>query len=303
MAVHTELSQDDFHTILSHYALGNFLSAQGIADGIENSNYFLRTCQGEFVLTVFEEIPSQELLPYLDFLHFLHDEGLRVAAPIVTKQGALFGNLAKIKKPYIISPKLSGCHPKISTHEQCIAIASELAQLHVCSLTYPKPFTGIRSTQWLQQLLSSNLDKLSQHEQIECKTLLDDYLALDLPTSMTHGDLFPDNCLFEGNALTGIIDFFNAGTSPMLFDLAIVINAWAGESGRLDLHKAHVIIQAYEAIRPLTATEKPQLLLTLKVAAMRFYLSRLNSPSTKKPEEFRLLLTRLNTLTLKDLHH
>ncbi|MCK5881187.1 MAG: phosphotransferase [Sinobacterium sp.] len=301
MAVHTELTQADFQHIMSHYALGNFLHAKGISDGIENSNYFITTSQGEFVLTIFEEIPSAELSPYLHFLHFLQEYDVRVAAPILTLDNTLFEELAEYAKPFIISPKLIGTHPSPANRAQCIAIAEELAKLHISGQQYQQAFTGIRSTQWLQQLLTDNTDKLTATEQSEFQELLEQYSALDLPESMTHGDLFTDNCIFNGDCLSGIIDFFNAGQGPMLFDLAVLINAWASNNGRLELDKATAIIQAYHAIRPLTAFEQAQLLLTLKVAALRFYLSRLNFPSTKKPEEFRLLLNQLNTLELKDL--
>ena len=304
MAVHTQLTETDFRELLSHYQLGQFINAKGISDGIENSNYFLITTSGEFVLTIFEEIHSHELEPYLHFLNFISQQGIRVAAPLANQQGRLFNQLARYDdKPYIIAPKLKGRHLQKPALKQCQAIAEELARLHICSQHYSQPFIGIRSTTWLQQLLRANHQKCSTHEQEEYGALLKHYDSIDLPLSMIHGDLFTDNCLFDGDQLSGIIDFFNVGQGPMLFDLAVLINAWASENAKLDIPKATAIIQAYDIIRPLNTQEKTELLATLKVAAMRFYLSRLHSPSTKKPEEFRLLFNHLNTLTAKGLLH
>ena len=300
MAVHTSLSNKQLAEILGHYDLGSFKSASAISDGIENSNYFLSTSQGEYVLTLFEEIPTEELSPYLDLLIFSKAQGIKVAAPLLTRAKHSFIQLNNLQsKPCIISPRLKGHHlnAPTSTHRQLIAI--ELATFHKRTSNYLKPFNGIRSLDWLIGLAN-------QYQGDNKAVFLDNILQfqqLALPKTMTHGDLFTDNCLFNGNELSGIIDFFNAGFGTALLDLAILTCAWCKTPQHsLDIDAALDILTSYSSIRQLTNSENNNLLLTLRVAAIRFYLSRTFSPSIKKPEEFRLLFEHLNSLSAKDLH-
>ncbi len=291
MATHTLIADSDFSTLISQFNVGAFISSQAIESGIENTNYFVVTNNldnsQEFVFTLFEEIPTQDLLPYLKLLRLLNDKDIKVAPPIELFDGSFYGEFKT--KPFILSPRLLGKHLHKPSRNQTQQVAQELARIHSLPLQDIDLSKGIRSFKWLNQLLNRSSSSLINSTFEYLSSTLHEFIDMsnEFPEVIIHGDLFRDNVIFNGDTLSGIIDFFNASKGLAIFDLAILINDWAVYPNfELNREITEFIIARYEEIRPLTQQERKALPLSLKVAAMRFWISRLQNPSTKKPEEF-----------------
>lgn len=294
MATHTLISDQDFATLFLPYHLGDFTCAKPIASGIENTNYFVtlhkQAKRTEYVFTLFEEIPAAQLLPYLELLNLLQKHNINVAPPLSLKNGDLFGTYHQ--KPFILCPRLPGEHLIAPNLHQVLMVTKQLAQVHaidydVCALP-----EGIRSHDWLQNLLACSQSRLAPADFDRLNFIFEAFIDVSehLPKGIIHGDLFRDNVIFHKDNLSGLIDFFNASEGLLIFDLAIFINDWAvDENRKLDRDRVSAILTEYQSIRALTEAERTALPLMLKVAAMRFWLSRLQTPSTKKPEEFEQL--------------
>ncbi len=291
MATHTLITDSDFSSLISQFNVGAFISSQAIESGIENTNYFVVTNNldnsQEFVFTLFEEIPTQDLLPYLKLLRLLNDKEIKVAPPIELLDGSFYGEFKT--KPFILSPRLLGKHLHKPSRNQTQQVAQELARIHSLPLQDIDLSKGIRSFKWLNQLLNRSSSSLINSTFEYLSSTLHEFIDMsnEFPEVIIHGDLFRDNVIFNGDTLSGIIDFFNASKGLAIFDLAILINDWAVYPNfELNREITEFIIARYEEIRPLTQQERKALPLSLKVAAMRFWISRLQNPSTKKPEEF-----------------
>lgn len=304
MAVYTVLNAKELSALVEQFQLGSLLEFSGIAGGMENSNYLL-TCQrdGElaqdYVLTIFEELGSKELPFHLNLLRQLDAVDIPVAAPIATSAGQF--QCAFLGKPLIICPRLPGIHPDTTSITQCQAIASAMAQFHQYCLQVNMQHKGIRSHDWLEQLVTMASPLLSTEDATAVALTLAQFKQLNsqnLPIGLTHSDLFRDNALFDGDKLSGIIDFYSASEAYLLLDVAILINDWCRNGGHIDKQKLGSVIAAYNEYRALTQQEYDAMDLMLKVAAMRFWLSRVleqqkegqKSLGIKKaPEEFRRL--------------
>ncbi|MGY2290805.1 homoserine kinase [Pseudomonas sp. SDO528_S397] len=280
MSVFTPLARPELETFLAPYGLGRLLDFQGIAAGSENTNFFISLEQGEFVLTLVERGPVQEMPFFIDLLDVLHAADLPVPYALRTTDGVALRELAG--KPALLQPRLAGKHIKEANAQHCAQVGELLGHLHLATqgdkMLKRKTDRGL---DWMlgegaklishlnpaqQRLLQDALDEIQAHKQP----------IIELPRANIHADLFRDNAMFEGTHLTGLIDFYNACSGPMLYDVAIALNDWCSDAaGVLDGQRARALLGAYAALRPFTAKEAQLWPTLLRVACVRFWLSRL----------------------------
>ncbi|NQD79674.1 homoserine kinase [Phytopseudomonas seleniipraecipitans] len=279
MSVFTPLQRPQLDTFLAPYGLGRLLDFQGIEAGSENSNFFVSLEQGEFVLTLIERGPSADLPFFIELLDVLHEAGLPVPYALRTGDGEALRSLAD--KPALLQPRLSGKHISVGNAHHCEEIGGLLARIHLATRERPLERKSDRGLEWMLQEGSA----LAQRLPAEQASLLNDALAeiaavkervRALPSANLHGDLFRDNCLFEGTHLSGVIDFYNACSGPMLYDLAIAVNDWCSDQdGRLNAGRTRALLAGYAALRPFTAAEAELWPALLRIGCVRFWLSRL----------------------------
>jgi homoserine kinase type II len=278
MSVYTEIKRDQLVTFLQDYAVGELVSYDGISDGIENTNYFVTTDQGEFVLTIFEHHDFSELAYFLDVMTFFYQHNIPSAHPAADKKGDYLKELAG--KPAALVLRLSGRGiNSVTTLAQCTSIGDVLGKMHVVGQAFKSRRVTERGPQWRTQIAEVVLPLLTDESAEILQNELAfqaDYLDLGLPTGVTHSDLFRDNALFEGDQLKGIIDFYYACDEYLLYDLAVMVNDWCvDESGLIEPTRYQALMTAYTQQRALTKAEQSNWNLVLRAAALRFWLSRL----------------------------
>ena len=279
MSVFTPLARPELETFLAPYGLGRLRDFQGIAAGSENTNYFISLEQGEFVLTLVERGPVQEMPFFIELLDVLHDAELPVPYALRTTDNQALRELAG--KPALLQPRLAGKHIKQPNTQHCIEIGSLLGKLHLATCDRVIERKTDRGLDWMLEEGNNFLSHLGERERALLDKALKEIEAfkpqiLALPRANLHGDLFRDNTMFEGTHLTGVIDFYNACSGPMLYDLAIALNDWCSdEDGQLHAVHARALLGAYAALRPFTAAEAQLWPIMLRVACVRFWLSRL----------------------------
>jgi homoserine kinase type II len=278
MSVYTPVTAPDLDAWLTRYAVGGLAELQPIVSGIENTNYFVTTERGRYVLTLYERLPAGELPFYLNLMAHLARAGVPVPAPIPDRTGALFSLLNG--KPAGLVARVDGAPVANPLPVHCAHVGGALAQLHVASQTYRARLTNRRGPAWWRQAARAVKPHLDAAQQ----ALLDGEIKFQtgfgrgkLPKGAIHGDLFCDNVLFAGDRVAGIIDFGFAATDFFAYDLAITVNDWCTRDadGGLDPALAAEMVWAYDAARPLTQDEREAWPALLRAAALRFWLSRL----------------------------
>ncbi|WP_298185334.1 homoserine kinase [uncultured Pseudomonas sp.] len=279
MSVFTPLERHELETFLAPYNLGRLRDFQGIAAGSENSNFFVSLEQGEFVLTLIERGPSADLPFFIELLDVLHDAGLPVPYALRTSDGEALRSLAE--KPALLQPRLAGKHVQAANPHHCQEVGTLLARIHLATHAQPLPRKSDRGLAWMLAEGPSLALQLPDEQLPLLRDALAEIHGLTahiqaLPQANLHADLFRDNVLFDGNHLAGVIDFYNACCGPMLYDLAIALNDWCSHAdGSLDHKRAQVLLGAYAALRPFTAAEAELWPAMLRIACVRFWLSRL----------------------------
>ncbi|MDT8311047.1 MAG: homoserine kinase [Methylophaga sp.] len=310
MSVYTEVGRDELIAFLGDYDLGDLQDYQGISAGIENTNYFVTTSQGEFVLTLFEQHDFSELAYFLDVMTFFYQQGIPSAHPAADSDGLYLKTLAG--KPAALVLRLPGkTVDKVATQDQCAAIGDMLAQMHLVGQKFASRRPSTRGPLWRKQMAKALLPHLDTELAELLKNELafqKDYADLNLSWGVTHSDLFRDNALFEGDALSGIIDFYYACDEYLLYDLAVAVNDWCvDDSGLLEMERYRILMQAYLKRRSLTLAEKDNWNLVLRAAALRFWLSRLQDQlfpregeitQIKNPDAFLKILRQHQQQTL-----
>ena len=282
MAVFTPVSLDDVSQWITQFPLGKPLALKGIASGIENSNFFLTTERGEYVLTVFENLSFEQLPFYLNLMRHLAERGVLVPAPIANAAGELVSALHG--KPASIVSKLEGSSQLAPQPVHCAAVGAMLARMHVAAQDFPLQQPNLRGLDWWNWATPHVLPHLSDDEAhllraemhfqeafAGCAT----YRALQ--QGAVHADLFRNNVMFDGERLTGFFDFYFAGCDTWLFDVAVTVNDWCIDldTGVLDTARVRALLDAYHTVRPFTAAEQTAWQPMLRAAALRFWLSRL----------------------------
>lgn len=303
MSVFTPLQREELEVFLASYGLGRLRSFEGIAAGSENSNFFVSLERGEYVLTLIERGPSQDLPFFIELLDVLHKAHLPVPYALRTDDGDALRTLAE--KPALLQPRLSGKHVTAPNPHHCSEVGRLLARLHLATRDHVLERRSDRGLDWMQTEGPTLALSLSEDQ----LPLLRDGLAeiaelkpkiLDLPCANLHADLFRDNVLFEGNHLTGVIDFYNACSGPMLYDIAIAVNDWCSHpNGEIDETRCEALLAAYSSLRRFTPAEAGLWRPMLRIACVRFWLSRLiaaqkfagQSVLIKDPDEFRRMLS------------
>ncbi|AQL40265.1 homoserine kinase [Pseudomonas syringae] len=279
MSVFTPLARPELEAFLAPYGLGRLLDYQGIAAGSENTNYFISLEQGEFVLTLVERGPVQEMPFFIELLDVLHDANLPVPYALRTTDGQALRELAG--KPALLQPRLPGKHISEPNTQHCVQIGELLANLHLATREQVLERKTDRGLDWMLSEGRNFLSHLGEAQRALLEKNLQEIEDLKpqimaLPRANLHADLFRDNVLFEGTHLTGLIDFYNACSGPMLYDLAIALNDWCSrENGQLDAVRARALLGAYAGLRPFTAAESKLWATMLRIACVRFWLSRL----------------------------
>ncbi|MCU7648357.1 homoserine kinase [Pseudomonas piscis] len=284
MSVFTPLARPELETFLAPYGLGRLLDFQGIAAGSENTNFFISLEQGEFVLTLVERGPVQEMPFFIELLDVLHEADLPVPYALRTTDGIALRELAG--KPALLQPRLAGKHIKQANAQHCVQVGELLGHLHVATKDNMIKRKTDRGLDWMQEEGAKLLPRLDSTAQDLLQRALQEIIEqrariLALPRANIHADLFRDNAMFEGTHLTGLIDFYNACSGPMLYDVAIALNDWCSDAqGALDGQRARALLGAYAALRPFTAAETELWPTILRVACVRFWLSRLIAAET-----------------------
>ncbi len=285
MSVYTPVTASELDAWLTRYAAGGLVDLAPIAAGIENTNYFVTTDRGRYVLTLYERLPAAELPFYLNLMAHLARAGVEVPAPLPDRTGALFSLLNG--KPAGLVARVDGAPIAAPDPDHCALVGAALARLHVASQNYRARLANHHGPAWWRTAARAVRPFLDQAQ----AKLLDDEIAFQsgfgrgkLPKGAIHGDLFCDNVLFAGDRVAGIIDFGFAATDFLAYDLAITVNDWCvDEDGALDAARLGAMVDAYDAARALTQDERDAWPALLRAAALRFWLSRLYDLHLPRP--------------------
>lgn len=311
MSVYTIIEEQELRQFLLNYEVGDLKSFQGISDGIENTNYFVDTSAGRFVLTVFEHHDLNEMQYYLKLMHHLSDHGVPSADPVADKQGKYLSLFQD--KPIALVERLDGGSITQASVEHCAQIGAAMGKMHSAGLSYKHRQENPRGLVWCQQTATRVMEKLSTDEQVMLATeihFLTDKRDATLPRGVIHADLFRDNALWSKSEdsvqLSGIIDFYYSCDDTLLYDLAVTANDWCNNNSRIGLNqeKVSALLVNYHQHRPLTEAEQQYWPVMLRAGALRFWLSRLQDKHfprpgelvhTKNPDAFKAILSdRIN---------
>jgi homoserine kinase type II len=314
MSVYTDLSRPDIAAILADYDLGAYRAHQGIAAGIENSNFFVDTEGGRYVLTVFERMQPEELPYFMHLMRHLAARGLACPDVMMRRDGSLLfeihGSADRVstKKWGCIISRLAGRTLTWLNEAQLYAAGRTLAALHLAGADFPERRPNPTGLPWLGSRIEAMADQVEAAFGQAAAVLLADELAWqrarserELPGGVVHADYFCDNILFDGDAVAGVIDFYYACDDAYAVDIAISLNALAVSvsPGGQDRPRMAMFMQGYESVRALNAAEHDAMPALLRLAALRFWVSRLYDAlypregamtQVKDPEEYRAKL-------------
>jgi homoserine kinase type II len=281
MAVYTEVTDEALADFLLGYDIGTMVAFRGIAEGVENSNYSLRTSAGDFILTLYEKRVDPRDLPwFLGLMEHLAQHGLVCPQPVRGCDGSALRHLCG--RHAAITTFLPGVWPRRVRQNHCAPVGAALAQLHLAGAGYaPVRANALGPESWTPLLgrCRARGDEVQNGLVRELDETLASILAAwpaGLPVGHIHADLFPDNVFFLNDKLSGVIDFYFAATDLLAYDIAICLNAWCFEADfSFNVTKSRALLGAYQAMRPLSAKEQAALPVLCQGAAIRFLLTRL----------------------------
>ena len=276
MSAFTPVSEADLAQWLRNYSLGELRVSEPIEAGIENTNYFVTTTQGRYVLTLFERLPAEELPFYLQLMAHLARHGIPCPAPIADLSDRYLGVLNG--KPAALVTRLPGRSLQDPHPAHCAELGALLARMHLAGRSYSAFLENPRGPKWWRLAARDVAPFLDDAK----RKLLEAELAFqaeqrfpDLPHGPVHADLFRDNALWEDGRISGVVDFYFAGVDCFLYDVAVCANDWCLDGAGLQAERLRAFLGAYNAVRPFTAHERAAWLAMLRAAALRFWLSRL----------------------------
>jgi homoserine kinase type II len=305
MAVYTDVSFEELKIFLAGYDLGEPHAFKGIAEGVSNSNYFLQTANGSYILTVYEmRVEAQDLPFYLGLMEYLSQRGVCCPVPVHTRHGRVTGILNG--RPAAILTFLNGVSLRRPQANHCQLAGKALAEFHSAGGNFMPRRTNALGLDGWRKLVSdcaASADSVAPG----LRDLIQDEVEVlgaawpnNLPDGIIHADLFPDNVLFVNDRISGIIDLYFACNDALAYDLAVALNAWCFESdGAFNLTNGRALIAGYESQRPLSAEERYALPNLCRGAALRFLLTRLydwlnhNPAALVRPKDPREFLRRL----------
>jgi homoserine kinase type II len=281
MAVYTDVPDDELRAFVAAYDLGEVVSCKGIAEGVENSNFLLRTESGIFILTLYEKRVAPADLPFfIGLMEHLAAEGLACPLPVKARDGVALRQLCG--RPAALITFLDGMWPRRIQPFHCAGVGGALAALHRAGSTFEMSRPNSLSLAGWRKLFDTcraRADEVRPGLAGELEADLAQFESAwptDLPRGVIHADLFPDNVFFRGERLSGLIDFYFACTDFFAYDLAICLNAWCFEpDGSFNVTKARLMLSNYRAVRPVSAEELAALPLLARGSALRFLLTRL----------------------------
>jgi len=282
MAVFTPVEEADAEPFIRRFGLGPLRALTPIAEGVENTNYRLDTDQGRFVMTLFEGRTDAAALPFcLGLTAHAAEAGLPCARPLRDSSGEAVGRLND--RPAAILEWLPGVWKRTPSLTNQAAAGALLARLHLASADFPVTRPNPVGPDARRALFDRCQSRASSDDQRMLRRVapwVDERAAcpaLTLPVGPIHADYFPDNILFEGDAPSGLIDFYFACTDVLAYDLAIAVSAWGFDAAGAALPGAIAAFQSgYESVRPLSPAERAALPGLGAVAAVRFTLTRLH---------------------------
>ena len=281
MAVYTEITDEELSSFVARYDIGPVLACKGIAEGVENSNYLLRTGKGSFILTLYEKRVKEQDLPFfLGLMEHLSQKGITCPLPVRDRDGSALGRLAT--RPAAICTFLDGVSLRRPTARHCMALGEALAQLHVAGGDFSVARANALSVVGWRPLFeqaAERADTIQPGLRDETATMLaelEQAWPRDLPSGVIHADLFPDNVFFLDDGISGLIDFYFACNDMLAYDLAVCLNAWCFEPDfSFNLTKGRAVLAGYQKVRPLEEAEVAAFPILAKGAALRFMLTRL----------------------------
>jgi homoserine kinase type II len=305
MAVYTDVSFEDLKLFLAGYELGDAHVFKGIAEGVSNSNYFLQTPTGSYILTLYETRVEQADLPYyLGLMQHLARRGVPCPVPVVSRNGSMTGILNQ--RPAAILTFLDGVSLRRPVAQHCHLAGKAMAEFHTAGMDFPHRRENALGPQGWKKLAGDCADSADSvaaglhdliAEEIAALSLL---WPANLPQGAIHADLFPDNVLFVNDRISGIIDLYFACNDSLAYDVAVALNAWCFESdGAFNLTNGQALVSGYEGGRKLTRDERDALPVLCRGAALRFLLTRLydwvnhNPAALVRPKDPREFLRRL----------
>lgn len=315
MAVYTDVSDEELAAFLDEYDVGNLVAFRGIAEGVENSNFSLRTTAGDFILTLYEKRVDPADLPwFVGLMQHLAARGINCPLPVAGRDGSALRMLCG--RHAAITTFLPGVWPRRVHQAHCRPLGAALAKLHLAGADFqPARRNALGPDAWAKLLAScrAGADSVQHGLMAELQPASDHVLShwpKNLPTGHIHADLFPDNVFFLDGQLSGLIDFYFACTDLLAYDLAVCLNAWCFEPDfSFNVTRARGLLAGYDSVRALTDAERQALPVLAQGAALRFLLTRLydwlNTPhgalvTRKNPLDY---LKRLRFhLGTKDFH-
>ena len=282
MAVYTQVSESQTHPLLETLDLGELQELIAIKGGIENTNYFLNTTKGQFVLTLFERLNKEQLPFYLQLMKHLAQRGIAVPEPLTSMSGDIIFELND--KPTAVVTRLAGKSELHPNAKHCEMVGAMLARMHLAGKDFPLEQPTLRGLSWWNETVPQVLPHLSQSQSdlLISELAFQNHLATlslytALPKGPVHADLFRDNVMFDAGELSGFFDFYFAGVDSWIFDLSVCLNDWCIhlDTGAWNTELLHGFLNAYQDIRPLERSERQLLNAALRAAAFRFWLSRL----------------------------
>jgi len=282
MAVFTSVSLTDLSSWIGQFPLGRARAIHGISSGIENSNFFIDTDAGEYVLTIFENLTFEQLPFYLHLMDHLARHAIPVPAPVANQHGELVSALHG--KPAAIVSKLQGESQLNPTALHCAEVGTMLARMHIAGRNFALHQANLRGLIWWREtapkvmpFLDPDQQQLLENELSRQSSFAASSVYAALPRGPIHADLFRNNVMFVQNTLSGFFDFYFAGWDTLIFDLAVTCNDWCIDlsTGEPDPMRTDAMLNAYQQVRPLSVEERNAWTMMLRGAALRFWLSRL----------------------------
>lgn len=280
MAVYTEVPDDALAHFIESYDVGEVTSFEGIAEGVENSNFYLATTAGQFILTLYEKRVAPEDLPFfVELVEHLSNRGVQCPVPVRDVAGLAIRELCG--RPAAIFTFLDGLSVRRPSAQHCEQVGRTLGLLHAASDGFKRNrrnALGLRDWRPLFDQFAPEADAISAglHSLIAQELdVLEATWPDSLPSGVIHADLFPDNIFFRRNEVSGVIDFYFACNEAFGYDLAICLNAWCFETDyAFNVTKGQALFRGYQSVRPLSREERDAMPLLARGAALRFLLTR-----------------------------
>jgi len=292
MAVYTSINSNDLNDWIEKFNFKDLVNFKGISSGVTNSNYLIQMAHSNYILTIFEHNNIEELPFYIDLMTYLAKENFLCPMPIENKNVQVLGLL-----------NLDGKEKAIRSPKSCYLVGQYLAKLHLIANNFSQLNKNTRGLDWVSDMYLNLKKYLSLEDQGILELEINYHKEMDkveLPEGIIHGDLFKDNVLFLNDKVSGFIDFYYACNEKFIYDIAIAINDWCiDQDGQINKSMFLEFIKGYRSERKLTDNEQEYLNVALRLAALRFWLSRLEDfynakegkiTSIKDPKHFKDIL-------------